>query len=569
MNSRCSATLLAVLLGCSTLAAADAPTSPTADVQDILYFSPSGPVRLRFHLQTADKQLSARWNEFVDGLMIYFDRDGDGKLDAKELGAFAKFPLVDGSSEFDVELGSVARRRTVLDMAATYADKDGKISRAELAAFFRKHELGPVHVAIVPTSSLVKELNEALFKRLDTDMDGKISRAELERAVEVLKKVDLNEDEIITQDELLDRAPRNDQPALVDPLGDPSEPAQGSPDFFAIDSDDLAASVRQIIAARGKNKAQSLSKADSSMDDKLFAAVDKNGDGKLDLAELTAWLKLPPDVEYTVAFQGAVGTTKVGAPDGRETPLATSVKAGADGVLRLVLPRAIVSVPTTAPSDPGGSEDAALLQAYRDLVYYKKVVGKKELEGVPKLALLALGFDAADRNGDGKIDVMEVTAFTKLRQKSAGCQIMLTVADQSRGLFELIDLNHDGRLSPRELQNAPRIMSSWGRGNGTLSHDALPQHVTINPLLRSLVASENETRLPIRSGRRPVDAPKIAKKGPAWFHKMDRNGDGDISRKEWLGPLELFKRLDKDGDGLISVQEAIEAESELPTVKDK
>jgi hypothetical protein len=37
---------------------------------------------------------------------------------------------------------------------------------------------------------------------------------------------------------------------------------------------------------------------------------------------------------------------------------------------------------------------------------------------------------------------------------------------------------------------------------------------------------------------------------------MDRNGDGDVSRREFLGTDEEFKRIDTDGDGLISVEEA-------------
>ena len=41
-----------------------------------------------------------------------------------------------------------------------------------------------------------------------------------------------------------------------------------------------------------------------------------------------------------------------------------------------------------------------------------------------------------------------------------------------------------------------------------------------------------------------------------WFQKMDRNRDGDVSRKEFLGTDEQFRAIDTDGDGLISVAEA-------------
>jgi hypothetical protein len=37
---------------------------------------------------------------------------------------------------------------------------------------------------------------------------------------------------------------------------------------------------------------------------------------------------------------------------------------------------------------------------------------------------------------------------------------------------------------------------------------------------------------------------------------MDRNRDGDVSRREFFGSDEEFRRIDTDDDGLISVEEA-------------
>jgi hypothetical protein len=44
--------------------------------------------------------------------------------------------------------------------------------------------------------------------------------------------------------------------------------------------------------------------------------------------------------------------------------------------------------------------------------------------------------------------------------------------------------------------------------------------------------------------------------GPLWFQKMDRNRDGDVSRREFLGSDEQFRKIDTNGDGLISREEA-------------
>ena len=66
--------------------------------------------------------------------------------------------------------------------------------------------------------------------------------------------------------------------------------------------------------------------------------------------------------------------------------------------------------------------------------------------------------------------------------------------------------------------------------------------------------------------RGPVANPGVAPatvKGPLWFRKMDRNNDGDVSRREFLGSLEDFRRIDVDGDGLIDQSEADAADAGL------
>ena len=45
--------------------------------------------------------------------------------------------------------------------------------------------------------------------------------------------------------------------------------------------------------------------------------------------------------------------------------------------------------------------------------------------------------------------------------------------------------------------------------------------------------------------------------GPVWFQKMDRNGDGDVSRREFLGTPRQFDQLDADGNDLIDVMEGM------------
>jgi hypothetical protein len=57
----------------------------------------------------------------------------------------------------------------------------------------------------------------------------------------------------------------------------------------------------------------------------------------------------------------------------------------------------------------------------------------------------------------------------------------------------------------------------------------------------------------------PSAAPAV--EAPAWFTRMDRNKDNDLTRAEFPGTDEQFLSLDADQDGLVSGQEAVEFES--------
>ena len=53
--------------------------------------------------------------------------------------------------------------------------------------------------------------------------------------------------------------------------------------------------------------------------------------------------------------------------------------------------------------------------------------------------------------------------------------------------------------------------------------------------------------------------------GPVWFQRMDRNGDGDVSWREFFGPRDVFHKLDADHDLLIDPMEAAAAEKMFAT----
>ena len=170
----------------------------------------------------------------------------------------------------------------------------------------------------------------------------------------------------------------------------------------------------------------------------------------------------------------------------------------------------------------------------------------KQVEDFPALAAL---FRLADRDGDGRLTSKEFETFLNLHADGLQSFVTLTASEQTPGLFELLDENGDGRLSLRELHTASqRLGSLFGTKDGSFERKDLPRRL-------ELQASRGGPTPPkVKSGS--PTAERTAPQGPAWFRRMDRNGDGYVSRREFLGSLEDFKKLDLDGDGLISPEEA-------------
>jgi Ca2+-binding EF-hand superfamily protein len=120
-------------------------------------------------------------------------------------------------------------------------------------------------------------------------------------------------------------------------------------------------------------------------------------------------------------------------------------------------------------------------------------------------------------------------------------------------LFDHLDENHDYRLSTRELHNAAEIIKAIDANHdGRLSAAEIPQQLVLE-LSRNTPSAAVAERRSIRGGERVRTA---TKHGPSWFQNMDRNDDGELSPREFIGTADLFQRLDQDHNGVIDVKEA-------------
>jgi Ca2+-binding EF-hand superfamily protein len=332
--------------------------------------------------------------------------------------------------------------------------------------------------------------------------------------------------------------------------------------------------AREILARYDKDQNQKLSRAEVGWPRTVFDRLDTNKDGELDFLELLRWEIVPPDVEAVVHLGQATGKA-AGAgnvTDGNDLISLTGQTEKPAGNLRRVAPNALAltldgsrinlvrspSVNTTYPN-----YRPFFQQQFKALEQKKGFVTKEQLK-TPQFAYLRSVLEVADRDGDGKLTEKELNAWLDLVSGAAGCLTMVILTEHGRGLFDILDANQDGRLSVRELRNARARLAEYdreGRGGVRRQDLTLQYQVAVNhggPNSTALYQLGGAlTRLNGNAG------PAAPARGPLWFRKMDKNGDGDVSEREFLGPREAFRRIDTDGDGLISVEEAERADAWL------
>ncbi len=490
---------------CAALALSAAPSLPPSDEIDILYFAPSGPRLLRLHLRIDGQPYRQKFEALINRIFDGCDRNRDGVIDAREAVRLPSLGGRGGGVAFLLGGGVHVAQRPELKKNLTRAGLEAHYAAAGIVPFQLRGGAGGAGGQRTPA-----RITARVFKLLDADGDGELSARELAAAERKLLKFDADDDELVVLDELMDAEADGDGPQTPGPAGN---------DFIPLTGASSASEALRRLKEMGRDR-----------------------------------LPTRPDAEVTVNRKSESGELSVTAD---RLAAGVRLRKGATTVLEI----GSVELTLGGPALAGN----IFLAAFDDASRYKELfaradadrngyLDRKEAAGVP---FFAANFDAIDADGDGMIFEREVAAHVKrtaaLQAGVKAATVTLSVEEQGQGLFDLLDLNRDGVLSVRELRRAPEVLKRLGVK--ALAPADVPRQ------LRAGFAAGGGGLGGFRvllfdaggAARPSLPAPK---KGPEWFRKMDRNGDGDVSRSEWLGTEEEFERIDTDRDGLLGLEEA-------------
>jgi len=521
------------------------------DRATLIVLAPVGPVFVDLHL-TVSKVAYREW--VAQFLAKDMDVDKSGRLDASELNllteSIKQLIGIQDSSEILKAMDSSSSNPATSDQTpATVAVEDFiEWLRNQIPRAFDLIAQPQAADDAVRLASLV-----------DVDHDGAISEEELRAASRTLRFRDLDNDETFSVSELLPYRDPRSQNAAVAP------DAVSLPFFHVIDHESAERAAERILQRYGSEgqvpvdllRQQNLTPADAASAEKRLTA-----------AEVLAIVETPRFhmvMEVSLSVQANTSNIKVAISRDASKFCKPAAKQ-AFGEYSL----AIDGLPLKVQALGGGANDRRNTQGYLGQTFVmsdgdrNQYLDESEFSGMME-ALNRSGvkgdFGAVDFNTDKMVTRDEVFSFAKRDQMAVASRVQVSVMQDGKTLFGLLDKNSDRRLSVREMRSGAEILKPYdfNRDNKFADSELGTEFVLAISLGRPEFRRTSGQSDMMSGGMNSGDAilpGSDSLTGPEWFRRMDRNQDGDVSAREFLGTQEQFTQIDVNRDDLLSAEEA-------------
>ncbi len=510
-----------------------------SETRDVFLLLDRGPVHLRFHLSVAGKSPEQARRDSVAAMLAKLDADGDGKLSRSEA---QRSPLFR------------EKQRPQAEAFIKSIGADLSMNKKSLEQQFER--LGGETV-VYRQNTMTSDSDTEVFRLLDADANNLIEPSEMGDAISLLLAQDRDDDECVTLDEFAP-VPANNGPVIN---GLVTPPRVTAPTVAELLRDSQQALLpQQLLSTYDANRDRKLIATELGWSDEQVAACDNDGDGKLGQKELMQLSKgIPAATVWADVVQPTDGTPMLQVLKA-ESHLTAAADLQADRA-KLMVQGAIVSI-GVRPVDPFEASMALAMRTFNEL----DQDNNGYLDAAETMLRERFGrglFDQIDADGDAKIFGEEMREFIRARGEPVASSCTVVVFDDGAGFFSALDSNGDRRLSMREMMHARDTLSGMEHDNQPgLAENEPARHYRIE-LARSVFnpfGGPERAQPAINAGGNQNFAP-TASRGPVWFQRWDRNNDGDITWREFLGPRDAFDKLDVDGDGMIDSQEAARAGS--------
>lgn len=395
-----------------------------------------------------------------------------------------------------------------------------------------------------------------LASMIDSDGNGVVTPEELQTTFRTLRFRDLDDDQTLSVSELVPfRDPRSQDSALT-------PDAANLPFFHVTDAATARIAAERIMRRYGANEVIPVSVLRNPAD----AASTTGSTESLTSPQLESLLLAPKyhlSIDVKLSDRANISDIDVAVTSGAQPWCQVTDDSFGQTSLKLD------GLPIRVFARGGTANTRKITRGYLGQTFVmvdadrSQSLDESEYAGIQS-ALQQSGADgdfaSVDLNKDKLITRDELFSYADRDQMATASRIEVSVKQDGKSLFSLIDVNQDRRLAVREIVSGQQVLTKYDlNGDGSFAESELGTEYTLTfglgqPEIRrsggiSMMNSMQTSTDAVLPGREGLS-------GPEWFRRMDRNQDGDVGPREFLGTREHFQRIDADADGLISPTEA-------------